>query len=682
MKYAINITSSGVRGYIPEIDGLRAVAVLSVILFHLKANLLPGGFSGVDVFFVISGYVVSGSLAKEHKSSFWQFAVDFYSRRILRIYPALVLCLIISVIFQTLFIPNSWLSTTSIKTGLAAFWGMSNFALILFSDGYFSPRVEFNTFTHTWSLAVEEQFYLLFPVVFFLASKGRERRNWLSTISNWLLPILLVFSFLVSIYQTHSMPDQAYYLLPSRFWELACGAVLFGLNNQQKFIIKSKVLLETSIFVGLLLIGFGFVYSDPKAFPFPWALLPVLGSLFVITGVASDVQKESLIGKFLNNSPIIYIGKISYSLYLWHWPIIVLLKWTIGIDGPGGIWAAVIGTLAASAMSYHYIERPIRQSIFIASKSNWQIVSRGFASVTLVAVAAGFIFIGQPYFSLSVTKDRYNWYPEAEKKYNVVDSSQFYGDVFHGRKIFVLGDSHAGAYGTMLSMLQNETNVSVQIFSKGGCPIANLLRTANSECTQFIEEITKKINSEAKSGDIVFLASLRMNRFGDQWAKFNQVDVAEIQSGPNSSKNRELAFQEANLIIDRFESAGLTVVIDAPKPIFKSPPFRCSDWFNSNNPVCEAGAQISRSELLNHRKPVMDSISKLTSQHPKLVVWDPFSILCPTSTCIPTDNNLPLFFDGDHLSGHGNRILYPSFFDMVKHIFTSTSFDSVPSSAL
>jgi peptidoglycan/LPS O-acetylase OafA/YrhL len=190
----INKTPSS--GYIPEIDSLRAIAVLSVILFHFNPLILPGGFSGVDVFFVISGYVVSSSLAKSQHSHFIGFVLQFYSRRIIRIYPALLACLMIVGVLQTLFVPASWLSQSTNSTALYAFAGLSNFALIWFNDGYFSPRIEFNAFTHTWSLAVEEQFYLLFPFIFFIWIKYKEQKSLTGEIAHYLLPLLFIVSLI------------------------------------------------------------------------------------------------------------------------------------------------------------------------------------------------------------------------------------------------------------------------------------------------------------------------------------------------------------------------------------------------------------------------------------------------------------------------------------------------------
>jgi peptidoglycan/LPS O-acetylase OafA/YrhL len=659
--------------YIPGIDALRALAVLSVIFYHFNPAILPGGFCGVDVFFVISGYVVSGSLAKENKSNFFRFAFRFYARRIIRIYPALIVCLMLVGILQTLLVPSSWLSTTSNETAMYAYFGASNFALIWFNDGYFSPRAEFNAFTHTWSLAVEEQFYLLFPMIFFVWMKGRERKDTAGFIANWLLAILLTVSLFYSWFETSHSPDHAFYLLPSRFWELACGALLFQLHARNKLVAHSEINSSRCAAIGLILIGMGFVLSDAKSFPFPWAALSVGGALFVIAGAVSATTSKSLIGHVLTNRSIVYIGKMSYSLYLWHWPVFVLFRWTVGLERLLPIVAAIALTALTSFLSYQVVEKPVRRSRFVLSRPDWHVVSSGILITCLCAFfSLHAVFWKQSILSLSVTKDKRNWYPESWPSNS--DKSKSVSSTLVGRKIFVLGDSHTWAYSTMLRKLSDEHGVAVQQYTKSGCTVANLLRATKPECVQFIQQTILKIKKEAAPGDIVFLAALRMNRLGDQWKTFNESDVVNEQESAESASQRSIALRETDALIASLEKASLVVVIDAPKPIFKSPPFRCSDWFNSANPVCAGGLTISRSFLLGHRALVMESLRTLKDDHPRLLVWDPFPILCPSETCSTFDEKIPLFFDGDHLSAHGNRVLYPSFFSLLMSVWQPKPF--------
>jgi peptidoglycan/LPS O-acetylase OafA/YrhL len=365
--------------YIPAIDGLRAIAVLSVLLFHARASLLPGGFSGVDVFFVISGYVISSTLAREKQPNFFSFATHFYARRIVRIYPALVVCLVLVGVATTMLVPPSWLSQAADLTAKRAFFGLSNFALVWYNDGYFSPRVEFNAFTHTWSLAVEEQFYLVFPIVFYIWLRYRDRKVFWGRVANWLLVALSIASLALSWFETSADPERAFYLLPSRFWELACGALLFMLHSRGKCVPRSVGAVELSVLMGLVLVACGAFFSDRKLFPFPWAGLSVAGASLVIAGVGHSVGKRSIVALILENRIMVYIGKISYSLYLWHWPVFVLSRWTVGMEKPMAILCAVALSVCLSVISFHFVERPIRQSIFVASRSRFFVVSRSLS---------------------------------------------------------------------------------------------------------------------------------------------------------------------------------------------------------------------------------------------------------------------------------------------------------------
>lgn len=313
--------------YLPAIDGLRALAVLAVLAFHLDPAFLPGGFAGVDVFFVISGYVVARSLAGREGERVGAFLAGFYARRVRRILPALVVCLLLTSLFTVWLVPESWLSSTTHRVGLAAFFGLSNLALVLHQDDYFSPRTDFNPFTHTWSLGVEEQFYFIFPLLFLIWLHWRchQQGRW---IARALLPGLALVSLGVAYLWGQQRPDWAYYLLPARFWELALGVLLF--QWQQGGLRLPPAMQRIILPLGLMLIAAGYLWSDPQAFPYPWALLPVSGSLLVLWGISQGGSGWVL--QALQQPVLRYVGLLSYSLYLWHWPVYVLLRWTLGLE--------------------------------------------------------------------------------------------------------------------------------------------------------------------------------------------------------------------------------------------------------------------------------------------------------------------------------------------------------------
>ncbi len=237
---------------------------------------------------------------------------------------------------------------------------------------------------------------------------------------------------------------------------------------------------------------------------------------------------------------------------------------------------------------------------------------------------------------------------------------------WQGRKLFVWGDSHAGAYSTLLQVTKERTGAQVITLSRGGCAIAGLQAPASASCSDRIDATIAEIKGKAAPGDIVFLASLRVPRLADQWETFEAAAAMQANGPENPLSARQIeSIHEADVIVSALEQAGLQVVIDAPKPIFKSPPFRCSDWFNAHNPICAGGFVLERSFLEAHRQPTMDALAQLKRLHPALEIWDPFPELCPANTCSAFDEGRPLFFDGDHLSGHGNRVLVPAFLKML-----------------
>lgn len=661
-------TPGNSSNYIPGIDGLRALAVLAVVIFHMEAAWIPGGFIGVDIFFVISGYVVSASLARTQYTRLLPFTLGFYKRRILRIYPALIVCLLVVAVFKSLFIPTSWLSKTTELTGVFAFFGLSNFALILLNDGYFAPRAEFNVFTHTWSLAVEEQFYLIFPLLLFFWLVWRTRKNWTRFVPVVFIGFSVVVSFALAAYLTTAKPDQAFYLLPSRFWELASGALLFILHHKSSHFLDKNWVNEFFIVLGLIIMTGAFWLVDANAFPFPWAVLPVLGAVFCIHGLVTN-QPQRIGSRWLLENPLmVYIGKISYSLYLWHWSVFVLFRWTIGMQTTMQYILAVGIAVVLSILSYHFVEQPVRRYKGVKKHSDRQMVLAGVAVIIVSALAAKSLFDMQSKISLSVTKDHYAWHPlQSNILQDKVDST--IEENWSGRQLFIMGDSHAGAYSYMQAKLKRDYGVQVHQFIHPGCSVVGLVRPMNKVCLDYIQQSLAKIKTLSKPGDVVFLASLRMVRLGDQWKSFSEAHINDRLNSKFAGKLLTLAIDEAKPILQTLSDLSLDIIMDAPKPVFKSPPFRCSDWFNKNNPICQGGLTMPREEMQNYRQNVLNSTRILQEQFPKLIVWDNFEILCPGDPCSAFKGEQPLFFDGDHLSGYANTLLYPSFVSLLKSLW-------------
>lgn len=669
------------RPYVPGIDGLRALAVLSVMVYHLVPQALPGGFSGVDVFFVISGYVVTGSLVRDAQLPFGRFIAAFYARRFKRIVPALVVCLVVTVLLNAALVPDAWLSEAIRSTALSAFFGFSNFVLVSTSDGYFAPRSEFNPFTHTWSLAVEEQFYLLFPLLAYLQLGGRDgpRPRWAGA----LFVALALASLAWSVWITPRQPDHAYYLLPSRFWELAVGAGLHLLGPAWRATQVRRFGQARLIWLGLGLVLLSMLAADKRAFPWPWALPAVAGSALIILVLSAPTDPHCRASRWLASAPMVRIGLWSYSLYLWHWPVYTLMRWTVGLHTPVLWTVALAMTVLLAGLSYRFVEQPVARSAPLLRWPALAVVVLGCSVVVLARATAQQVFERPHVFKRTVVAQRYtDWYPvpaaqasplwaelarcstrshRIAEGLEIVPQACAAGPLPTPVRLFVLGDSHASAAHRVVDAVARITGWTVRLHARGGCPVAGLLRPAAAmgpACTEHQRTVVDEVLRVARPGDRVLLTSLQVRRLGDQDGPLAPPGDADRLA---AARARAAALAEADATIQRLEDAGLVVVIDQPKPVFPSPPFRCSDPFNRTNPVCAGGLSLSRDAVESHRRDALLAVAALVARHPSLRTWDSVPLLCSAQACSAIDaDGRPLFFDGDHLSGHGNDRLVRS----------------------
>ncbi len=682
--------------YRADIDGLRAVAVLSVMLYHLSARWLPGGFVGVDIFFVISGFVVSASLTHAPSGRFRHFVAFFYARRLLRIGPALVLVLLASVLAAALFIPRAWLSEFNERTALYAFFGLSNWVLQSNADTYFAPRAEFNPYTHTWSLGVEEQFYLAFPFLFFAWVKLRDRDNGRRA-ATAALALLGAASLLACVWATGHQPAAAFYGIAFRFWELAVGVLLFQLTAATDSAAKpeprgsGRLLADVLPWLGAAAIATSFALVDAAAFPWFWALPPVLGAAAIIGGCNANVAHP--LRRALAHPLCVWIGKRSYSLYLWHWPVFVLLRWTTGLDEVATRAAALVVSFALASAAYRWVELPIRQHRGLARLLPVQRIGLLLAAIVLGWGAARMVLTQQQHLSLStVARNADDWYVSSRMPQRLLaadDSTRHcevgigYQSLAGGQiiafepircttpadrpagRLSVIGDSHATAYLPLFEQLSAALGVKVQVYTYPGCAFVDLRMPMHigrgPGCVDFTSAAVAQVVRDAGRGDVLFLASLRQPRFADQWAAFDAREVLRVAGSDTLRQWSREARDEAPRLLRPVLAAGVQVLFDAPKPVFLSPTFRCADWFNRHNPVCRGGLQQPRATLENLRAPVMASIRAIADGNPAIGVWDSLPLLCPEATCSAMRDQRPLFFDGDHLSAYGNAQLFPAF---------------------
>lgn len=672
------------RGYLPYIDGMRALAVLSVIAYHMDPAWLPGGFTGVDVFFVISGFVVSASMARFDRPGTFDYLTYFYSRRVRRIVPALLVCLLATALASALFIPAAWLSDTSNAVGRWAFLGLSNFVLLRTDGDYFSPKVEFNPYTHTWSLGVEEQFYLLFPILFLAWSYGRRGR----LLSMALFAAGLLASLAYAAMVADTRPALAFYMLTTRFWELAAGVVLFQAltwyrSRDGASAERSGWPITLAAVVSLAALAWALATARPGHTPYPDALLAVIGTLGLL-GFLQAGRGGTPVHRLFENPAALLVGRLSYSLYLWHWPVFVLLRWTVGLESAASRVSALALTFALAALSYRYVETPFRRAAFIRNAPRLAVMATGALAIAIGLAAHLKLGWLQPQLSLSVVAQRaQDWYPRGpgapiaypdcaaaghvetitNLELQILSRSSCKEPAVAGR-LFVVGDSHAPAYLGLLREVVLREGRDVYVYTLGGCSFASLQPWRDEHvprCRDFAKASLADIQKRAASGDVLFLPALRLPRFADQWISFSPEDVHDAVFGDGAVAGRRESEQTIARDLRPLVERGVRVVFEAPKPVFRSPPYRCADWFSRSNPACKDGLTMDRRELEKLRAPVLESYRRIAAQVPGIGVWDPMPVLCPGTECGVSAQGRPLFFDGDHISGHGNQVLVPSF---------------------
>ncbi|MEM8912170.1 MAG: acyltransferase family protein [Planctomycetota bacterium] len=449
--------------YRPEIDGLRAVSVVLVVLFHAD-HVIPGGYVGVDVFFVISGFLITSIIRRQIEQG--QFRLrDFWVRRIRRILPASAVCIVGTLLLcSVVMLPNKLMMTA--RSAAASSLGVAN-VYFMEAGGYFDGPADEKPLVHFWSLAVEEQFYLFFPPL--LVWLHRRRRD---SVLRWLVG-LTVASLACSAFAVYRKPDVAFYLLPSRAWELLLGALLVVIPRRD--VGPSRCEWTSSI--GLAMIVAAAVFFDPLT-PFPGfaALVPCWGAACVIR--ANQSARLTVIGRLLACRPMVFVGRISYSLYLWHWPILALMRYClIEITLVNGM-IAVFVSLALAYLSWRWIEQPFRKigSAKQSETATWKPFALGGACVIGILLLSSGIVVGNGWrwryrASVSPHVEDATWNAAHLKTSRGAKDYPRIGDANCLEDSFVVwGDSHAMMISDVLDRSAEEAGIAGRFISVGGVP--------------------------------------------------------------------------------------------------------------------------------------------------------------------------------------------------------------------
>lgn len=645
-------------GYRSDIDGLRAIAILSVLIFHLNPKYLSGGFVGVDIFFVISGFLITSLIKKEIEETASFSFKNFYIRRVKRLLPALFFSLILTTIFATLILSPTHLSSFGLSQ-ISSIFSVSNFYFWIESD-YFDVESKLKPLLHTWSLSVEEQFYFIWPLTLILLLKiGRK---------------IFIYSFLVfliffSLYLNLKFQDgnihiinkyftdwkeyfengksTLFFMLPFRTYEFILGASLVWILNYK---INIKYFYDVLFIIGLILIGYSIFYLDENIiFPSYYGFIPTIGATIII--YAGNKTRLNFI---LSNKIMVGIGLISYSLYLFHWPIIVF--WNYLNPTPSLIDNIIISliSLFLAYLSYKFVEQPFRINKFI----NYSFISKIF----IFGLPIALIFISWSMYIHNGWKWRISSPVVFE---NVGDSKdfhkKFYGGAGYSRTgintnqpadIVLLGDSHGMHYAEGIYKVIAEPNkYNLYIAAGTSCfALPNFTRTTvgndwDSLCKNALNrglDFIKKGNNP-----IVVVSESWLFQFGvagilDENGKKidKKITIEDVKEGILNLK--KLIGNSQLVVIGNVPGAGYNLydIFSRPKPIF----------FTKFNP-----------EYYFYYKPKKENLDfnnelkKLSKNTNQFIFLDPHEILCENNKCKNLDKNKNLIYsDTSHLSKYGS----------------------------
>lgn len=431
--------------YRPAIDGLRAVAVLAVFLFHLNRRWLPGGFVGVDIFFVISGYLITSVILRDCERQRFRFG-RFYQRRIARLFPAFFAAALATLIGAALiYSPQDLASTGATLSAAAA--SLANLKFLL-QGNYFTLSPDSQPFLHCWSLSLEEQFYLVFPAAFLVLYRTTR------TYRIHVLAGLFAVSFLSSVALTHTRPEWAFYLLPARAWELLAGSILAnGWGRRFRLPLSFRTAGLPSL--GLFLIGISFfAISESPAFPGFRALLPVVGTACFLLPCE---YSSGLVERLLSSGALVLVGRMSYSLYLWHWPVFSLVDYKFYWQ-PWLVRMAlkIFISFGAAAASYVLIERPGR--IFLNRPGSRRLAFAALAGSLVLLIPLGIAVRNANYVNADARA--------------IGNGGLRFNPAGKNGSMVLMGDSHGSMYGKMAAEIARECGLRLDAISvEAGDPL-------------------------------------------------------------------------------------------------------------------------------------------------------------------------------------------------------------------
>jgi peptidoglycan/LPS O-acetylase OafA/YrhL len=631
--------------YRADIDGLRAIAVLAVVGYHAVPAFVPGGYVGVDIFFVISGFLITGLLLADVDANKLSLS-NFFSRRIRRIFPALIL-----VIAATLFagwfllLASEFLPLSRSAAAAAGF--VANFQFWR-EVGYFDAAADLKPLLHLWSLSVEEQFYLLWPVMLLFIT----RKPALMARAAWML---LIASFLLNVALVAKQGEATFFMLPTRLWELMAGALLaIRAHNQMEspdtpIAIRSQWFPEIISALGLTLLLLTTCFLNrERHYPGSWALLPVIGTCCLIAGGGGSWVARQLLSRRI----LVGIGLISYPLYLWHWPMLAFVRI---IEGDHIRWQSIFAALSASVLlaglTYRYVERPIRRAPRASRSPHvvWGLCSV-MAIVGVVGIAGTFDFIlprshGSNAERFGIASQDWD-FPGRGFRREIVSEGLAVNVIGAGpKRVMIWGDSNAEQYGPRVEKLISAAgaNTTVYFATAGNCPPIRHTRISVKPGCESYAEKAFMFARDGPASTVIIAA---------QWAGY-LTSSALVFSKPDEELARsaahDAAITEFASTIMALRAAGkrVVVVLNIPVSDELDPRNMLKRFWSGDIETHTEG--ISFDAWTAARAYLTGNLAEVASNAGAIVI-DPSDLLCNKLRCLAIDERgEPIYRDGRHL---------------------------------
>lgn len=640
--------------YRRDIDGLRAIAVISVVLYHAFPSLVPGGFVGVDVFFVISGFLITSILQKELLTK--QFSIKkFYERRIIRLFPALLLVLVSTLFLGwALLLETEFLSLGRDFVFSALF--LANVSFWIQASDYFNSASELKPLLHLWSLGVEEQFYIIWPIIIYLIY--RLRLTFM-----FVIPAFISLSLLLSLTTTHQHQSFAFFLPFTRIWELAVGGFLAFLLSENKpmnlaFVeIFSRKYSNLSWLVGLSILIFSFFYIDKSvAFPGYWVLLPITGTvLLLVSG-----KHSSFCSKISANRFMVSIGLISYPLYLWHWP---LMSYSFVLyDGKPPselLFGIVVVSLLLAWLTFEFVEKPVRKRNVILYVSPVSLLSGGMVAILFfgILISSTKVPVRLSTISTELSHATRDWDTVSQGvttfKGSSTDSVLFMGDSY----VQQLSPRAKNIYSAKQQVPLNTTIFSIV---PGCAPILRIERI-HRDCLDGTIEGYEIANS-AKVKTIVIGGSwLGMTVRGDYYlASDSSMKVIDFQKEPQFLQVFQFLKEDLQKLKNKDKE--IYLILHPPGGKVANPLTNVERLSaNPNLNVKTVDANVMRRRAMNVNSILIEIATDLN-----INVIDPYKWFCSNLVCRFSDKSgVPFFKDATHIRSSYSR----DHIDEFDHLF-------------